>query len=329
MRKHVLISVFMLIMASSLFAAAQQETVLQEAESKMAIMDESDTTVTFREASGNIVEIPKGPKRTIVTLNSIMDLWYMAGGTSLARVRGTTNVPEEALELPELGSISTINTELIMSLEPDFLIVSGSEYQTGVRDLFAAEGVPGVALEYNTYDDFRVILDLFTRINSTRDIYEQTLVPYQKAVQSIIDQVPEGEGPTVCILFSSTSYVKVETQNTNTGYFIERLGAKNIYTDDTIEGATRVELSLEYILGQDPDIILVNTMGDIEKCKARIQQDIIESDIWGELSAVKNGRFFYLDKDMFIYKPNRYYPEAFKAMAEYLYPEGTFTLERY
>ena len=326
MRKNIAAAIVLLVMGVQLFAAAQQETVLHEAESRMAVLGETDTTVTFREATGNIVELPKDPERAVVTLNSILDLWYMAGGTSLAKVKGTTNVPEEALDLPVLGTISTINSEMIMELEPDFLVVSATDTQVGIRDLFEAEGIPGVSISYSTYDDFRVILDLFTRLNSTRDLYEQTMIPYQRDVQSIINQAPE-DGPTVCILFSSTRYVKVETQNTIAGYFCEQLGAENIYRDDTIEGATRVELSLEYILEQDPDIIFATTMGDIEKCRERIQEDIIDSDIWGDLTAVKNGRFYYLDKDFSIYKPNRFYPEAFKTMAEYLYPGVPFTFE--
>ncbi len=320
------LSIILMFTGMCVFASAQQETVLHEAESKMAVIGETDTTVTFKEASGKVVELPKNPERPIVTLNSILDLWYMSGGTSLARVKGSINVPEEAKELPQLGSISTINSELVMELEPDFLVVSGTEYQIGVRDFFAAEGIPGVAISYNTYDDFRVILDLFTRLNDRRDIYDDTMVPYQRDVQSIINQAPK-EGPSVCILFSTSKYVKVETQNTVTGYYCEQLGAQNIYQDTTIEGATRVQLSLEYILEQDPDIIFVTTMGSVEKCMTRMQEDIIESDIWGDLKAVKNGRFYYLDKSFSIYKPNRFYPEAFKIMAEYIYPDTNFSLE--
>lgn len=307
----------------------KQEVIVEKPQSKMEIIEDSDTHVKFRESGGEIVELPKNPQKVIITLNSILDVWYMAGGTSRARVKGKINVPEEAKDLPILGSIASLNTELMMQLEPDLLIVSSSDYQRKVRDLFVSEGVPGVSIDYADYDDFRVILDLFTRLTGKRDMYKNSVIPIEEKVQTIINQVPKSvTPPRVCILFTSTRYVKVETQNTITGYFCEQLGADNIYKETTIKGATRVALSLEYILEQDPDIIFATTMGDVEKCKARIEMDIVSSDIWGGLTAVKNGRFFYLDKSYSIYKPNRFYPEAFKIVAEYLYPDTGFVLEK-
>ena len=325
-RKLLILAGLACLLSLSLFGGGAKEIAVEEAHSEMAVLGETESTVTFREADGTVVDLPKNPKRAIVSLNSIMDVWYMAGGTSLARVKGSINVPEEAMDLPVLGSISTLNTELMMELEPDFLICSYSTAQKEIRDFFAEQGVPGVVVDYNNYDDFRVILDLFTRINGTRDIYETSVLPIEKQVQKLINQIPEENNPSVCILFASTRYVKVETQNTITGYMCDKLGAENIYMDDTIEGATRVDLSIEYILEQDPDIIFVTTMGDVEKCRARIEQDVQSSDIWGDLTAVKNDRFYYLDKSYSIYKPNRFYPEAFKTMAEFLYPESEFDL---
>lgn len=321
-----IILIFPVVSIALLGAVGTREIQLDKTISKIAVTGETDTTVSFREYSGNIVELPKNPQRVIVCLNSIMDIWYMAGGKSLARVKGSINVPEEAIDLPILGGIRSLNSELIMELEPDLLIVSGSDYQMEIRDFFEDDGVPGVTIQYSSYDDFRVILDLFTRLTENREQYEEELLPSHRQVQSIINQVPEGPPPTVCIIFSSTKYVKVETPNTVTGDYCAKLGAENIYKETTIEGAARVSLSLEYILEQDPDYIFVTTMGDVEKCRARVDRDITSSDIWGDLTAVKNDRFIYLDKSFSVYKPNRAYPEAFKTMAEYLYPDIEFVL---
>jgi iron complex transport system substrate-binding protein len=309
------------------WAGGSGDTVLPRSQSKMAVLAEDDSTVTFREYDGTEVVLPKIPKRTVVCLNSLLDLWYMSGGQAVARVNGSVNVPEEAKDIVNLGSFSRVNMETIMELEPDFIIFSDSQKKQ--RDFFKAEGIPVVSINYANYDDFRVVLDLFTRLTGRKDIFNNELISVQKQVQSIIDQVPlnEGEmGPSIVILFASTSYVKVETENTVAGYNFKLLGARNIYQEKTIEGATRVDLSLEYILEQDPDIIFATTMGDVEKCKKRIKEDVIDSDIWGDLTAVKEGRYFILDKTYSIYKPNRFYPEAFKILAEFLYPETEFSL---
>ena len=310
-------------------AGSSQEAALKGPESSMAVLEETEESVIFQEASGNVTVVPKNPERPIVCLNSILDLWYMAGGTSLARVKGSISVPEEAAELPILGTISTLNTELIMELEPDFIIFSDTDSQNRNREFFEREGVPCLTIDYDTYDDFRVLLDLFTRVNGSRDIYEEEIIPTERQVEALIEQVPRMDPPVrVGILFATTRYVKAETINTVTGDYCRKLGAENIYNHEAIEGATRVDLSLEYIVEQDPDIIFVTTMGDVEKCKERMEKDIISSDVWGELSAVKNGRFHYLDKSFSLYKPNRDYPGAFQRVAELLYPEADFSLER-
>jgi len=324
MRKKTTLTVFLICSLGLLYSLGQAEKDLPESRSHMAVLGEDGDTVTFREYDGREVVLPKNPQRTVVCLNSLLDLWYMAGGEAVARVRGTVNVPDEARDIVDLGSFSRVNMETIMELEPDFIIFSHT--QRDKRDFFEAEGVPAVSINYKNYDDFRVVLDLFSRLTGNREFYETDLVGIQRQVQAVIDQVPEGEGPRFCILFATTNYVKVETQNSLTGHNLMLLGGRNIYTDDTVEEAERVDLSLEYILEQDPDVIFTTTMGDEEKCLEQIRRDVESSDIWGELSAVKEGRFYVLDKEYSVYKPNRSYPETFALEAELLYPDTVFTV---
>lgn len=326
MIKKISILLFILISFTTYAFGSRDISNYSNTEPKMKILNETESSVVFLQKDGRVVELPKNPQRAVIALNSILDVWYMAGGESIARLNGSINVPEEAENLPILGSISTVNIELLMELQPDFLVTTTSSYQDEVKDIFEQEGVPTVSISYNNFADFCVIFDLFTRLTGERELYENYALEIEMQVNSVINQVPEGEAPTICILFASTRYVKVETQNTITGSTCQQLGAINIYQESAIEEATRVDLSLEYILEQDPDIIFVTTMGDIDKCKSRMEQDVISSDIWGGLSAVKEGRFYYLDKSYSIYKPNRFYPEAYKTMAQFLYPDINFEI---
>ena len=43
---------------------------------------------------------------------------------------------------------------------------------------------------------------------------------------------------------------------------------------------------------------------------------------WRDLEAVKNGRCTYLSKDLFHYKPNARWAEAYRVLAGLLYPES-------
>ena len=77
--------------------------------------------------------------------------------------------------------------------------------------------VPVITIDYKTSDDSMVITDLFTRLTVRGDIYYCVIIPIQNQIQSIINHVPERNHPRICILFSGTRYVKVETENTITG----------------------------------------------------------------------------------------------------------------
>jgi iron complex transport system substrate-binding protein len=71
---------------------------------------------------------------------------------------------------------------------------------------------------------------------------------------------------------------------------------------------------------EDPDVILVTTMGDAEEIRDRALKDFTESEAWKSLRAVREGRLYFLPNDLFLYKPNSRFPEAFAALADRLYP---------
>jgi iron complex transport system substrate-binding protein len=101
------------------------------------------------------------------------------------------------------------------------------------------------------------------------------------------------------------------------------MGAENIVFTSPVENATRIDFSLEQIVVRDPDIVLIKTMGNIEKAKERIKKDVSDNDAWAGLRAVKEGRVYYLPKDLFMYKPNARFPEAFEYLGKIFYP-GVF-----
>ena len=142
----------------------------------------------------------------------------------------------------------------------------------------------------------------------------------KEQVENTVKKVSGREGPKVLILFSSSKSVTCELPGALTGDMADMLGAENIVSDIPIEGSTRVQFSMERIVERDPDIILITTMGDVEKCKDRIKEDIESNQAWGALRAVKEGNVYYLPKEFYIYKPNAKYPEAVEYLAKILYP---------
>ena len=71
----------------------------------------------------------------------------------------------------------------------------------------------------------------------------------------------------------------------------------------------------------DPDYIFAVPMGDTEKSLQALKDNIESNPAWASLSAVQNGRYVILPKDLFHYKPNARWGESYEYLAKILYPD--------
>jgi iron complex transport system substrate-binding protein len=105
------------------------------------------------------------------------------------------------------------------------------------------------------------------------------------------------------------------------GEMLADLNTVNI-SDSALNGEDAKIFSMEKILEEDPDFIFVQTMGsDMAEIEARLKSDAESNPAWAALTAVESGRYIVLPKDLYLYKPNARYGEAYRGLAEILYPE--------
>jgi iron complex transport system substrate-binding protein len=234
-------------------------------------------------------------------------------------------VPEAAEDIEIIGKFYSVSLEKLIALEPDLVVVSSTvSSQMEMEDVLAENGIEFAPVDASTspYSNFDKNVYLFSQILGTEDIYETEIKEITEAVDEIILKTKKSEKtPSAIVLFSSSKYVKCELPTSLTGEMLDYLGVENIVADAQIEGSTKVDFSLERLIERDPDYIFVTTMGDVEECRARVEEDIESNEAWNSLTAVKEGRVYYLPKDLYLYKPNARYPEAFKGLAEIVYPE--------
>lgn len=289
------------------------------------VIENTEDYVTYIDVRGEEIKVTKNPEKTVVLINSLLDLWYLSGGESVARCSGTTNVPEEAEDIEIIGKFYSVSLEKLIALEPDLVIVSSTvSSQMEMEDVLAENGIEFAPVDASTspYTNFDKNVYLFSQILETDELYETTIKEITGAVDEIISKAEESEkNPSAVVLFSSSKYVKCELPTSLTGEMLDYLGVENIVADAQIEGSTKVDFSLERLIERDPDYIFVTTMGDVEECKARVEQDVKSNEAWNSLTAVKEDRVYYLPKDLYLYKPNARYGEAFQGLAEIVYPE--------
>ena len=100
---------------------------------------------------------------------------------------------------------------------------------------------------------------------------------------------------------------------------LKDFGAYSIAGDSLLAGAVLSDtLSIEYILQEDPDYIFFKAMGDEEASQSFVKKMLKES-AWQQLSAVRQGNYAFLEKELFHFKPNGRWAEAYETLPRLLH----------
>ena len=96
------------------------------------------------------------------------------------------------------------------------------------------------------------------------------------------------------------------------GAMLKDLGAVNI-----ADGRSSLleDLSLEKIVAEDPELILVVPMGKVSLARQWLQQEFQANAAWSSLTAVQNKHLYLLPKELFHYKPNARWGESYAYLA--------------
>nr|WP_300094291.1 ABC transporter substrate-binding protein [Sedimentibacter sp.] len=300
----------------------ETQTAQEEIISKYNVTTGEDD-VTFTDATGEEVTIKKNPQRVVCLYNSYLDIWDSCGGTVIGRVEEAEEKPvENAKSAESVGTASDPNLEKILSLKPDLVIMTTAyKVQKEMVSTLKQNNIPVIALDNDYKSDYYETVKLFTAITDREDLYETQAERVKNNVDEIIAKAPTDKNYSVLILFASAKSLSVRDSNSMVGEMLKDLNTVNI-SDTEVETSDSKTFSMEKILEEDPDFIFVLTMGtDIEKIKERLKSDAEDNPAWASLTAVKEGNYHILPKNLYMYKPNNKYAEAYKGLAEILYPE--------
>lgn len=297
----------------------QEEVLETYFDEKIKITEEA---VIFVDSRGKEVTINKNPDKVVGLYASYLDLWYEAGGEIVARLKSRSKIPESFKNAEEIGTMTQPNVERILEIQPDLVILRHDMRGQGdLIPIFENNNIPFITVNYDNFEEYSYVMRIFTAITDKDDLYQEKVVNIKDKIDSILAKAPKDKKPSVLLMFSTAKDVSVKLENTFVGDMLKELGAKNIAYDAKLSDEEMQVFSMEKVLERDPDFILVQTMGDIEKIKDRLVKDVEENPAWGSLTAVKEGRYIILPKDLYLYKPNARYIEAYKGLAEILYPE--------
>lgn len=294
------------LMAASLLAAC---TPTSSSEKNYTFIDDLDREVSLKGM----------PKKVVALMGSYAETWLLAGGT----LAGTTSdaIDERKLDLGEdvqiVGTVKEPNLEQVLALSPDFVILS-TDIQGHVKagSTLEAAGIPHAYFKVELFSDYLSMLQRFTEITGREDLYESNGLAVQRQIDEVLSSRP-AEHPTVLFIRAFSTGAKAKGDDNMTGAMLKDLGADNIAAR---HASLLEEISMEEIIAEDPDFILVTTMGGTEEALTAFMESVQQNPAWNKLSAVKNDRYIVLPKDLFHYKPNARWGEAYEELAKILYP---------
>ena len=267
---------------------------------------------SFTDSTGQTVTLAEKPTRVAVLLSSFAEIWQLAGGEATITVGESVErgICTEGVTLVDEGAGKSINTEVLIAAMPDLVILSADiPAQVEAAALCREAGIPVAEMRVECFSEYLTLLKICTDLTGRGDLYEQYGTAQQAQIDALIANKPLN-GSKILFVRAGSSARSVKPKSSNDHFaaaMLKELGATNI-ADGTPLLADG--LSPEYILTADPDHIYFTAMGDEDASCAFVEQ-MLQSPEWQALSAVKAGRYTFLPKENFHYKPNANWASAY------------------
>ena len=265
------------------------------------------------------VEVPDKPERIVVTSASFLEPLHAVGGNIVGRPDSKNNMPDWAKNIQSIGAVYQVDVEKILACAPDLVIINKGMNEKLV-DVLAENKIPALILEMKTYDEVKTELKHFGKMTGNIDTADKIIAQMDDEIQQILDNMPH-EKKRVAILHSTAQGLSVQLEGSIAGSIVKMFGWENVADDMTPleNNPDAAPYSMETLAAQNPEIIFVTSMGDIDKIKANMQEAIETNDAWQAIGAVKNNQLYYLPQNLFLLSPGLNYPDAVRMMAELIY----------
>lgn len=276
------------------------------------------TQYSAADREGSAVGFASPPERVVVLQASLADLWLTAGGSVVGVTEDTPEHCPDTAGVQLVGTTKHPSLETIIALEPELVIYSPDIAGQSETALALTQiQIPVFGAKVDSFDDYLYYLEQFTNLTGETLRYQTFGVEVDREIESIIDAVPKEQEPSVLFLRAYSSGVKAKAREHVVCDILNDLGALNIAD---AHSSLLEELSMEVIVSEDPQDILIVFMGESnQETREMLESTLFSQPAWQELTAVKEGRVFYLPQELFHYKPNARWAQAYQYIYDILY----------
>ena len=251
----------------------------------------SEFPVTVEDDNGEVT-IERRPVAVVSLSPTATEMLFAIGaGPQVVAVDDQSNYPEEAPST-ELSGF-TPNLEAILSYQPDLVILASEPAGAPVSTGLAETGVPALVLDgaqslEDVYRQIDVVGEATGNLEAAQSLNEEL----RREIESILGEAgPAGEGLTYYHELDPSFFTV--TSSTFIGQVYALLGMENIADPADPEGTGYPQLSAEYIVAQDPDMVFLADADFGESAES-----LAARPGWEGMSALESGAVVELDADI-------------------------------
>lgn len=274
--------------------------------------DNTEAKPEEKPAESSMTEAPKRVVAGTVAIAEMLDKLEFDDVVGVPQSRYP--LPERFKGASDIGRPMEPDVEKVTALKPG-LFISVNSLQEANEKKLADQGIKSLFVNTDSYEH---VLETMTQLGTAlgKEAEAEAFVSETRAKAEEIIKSAEGkESPKVLFLFGSPKSIMVGTKETFTGSLMEALKIHNIADDLELKG-TFVPLNLENVVAANPDVILRLTHANPEESQKMLDKEFAENAIWKNMDAVKNGKVYDLDINIFSVSGNIKLVEALEALSK-------------
>lgn len=257
-----------------------------------------------------------GPAERIVSLSPANTEIVFALGleAKLVGVTSYCNYPPEAQQKEKIGSLTEINLERVIRLEPDLILASSltpPEVVGRLEELGLTVFVLHARTIEEVFDDLRKVA-ILAGVEAQGETLVRTLQERLTHIREKVADLPEEEKPRLLHVIWHDP-IWTAGRNTFIDEFIRLAGGKNVAAD--LEGY--VTLDFEEVLRRNPEVITVLGTHGSEKVSYEF---LLSDERLRVVRAIEEQKVFLMDSDL-VTRPGPRVVEAVFSFAQILHPE--------
>ncbi|MFT5350702.1 MAG: iron complex transport system substrate-binding protein [Planctomycetota bacterium] len=257
--------------------------------SLLVVLNSSADTIELVDDIGRTVILSVPANRIISLAPHITENLYAAGaGDLIVGVVSYSDYPEQAKQIPEIGTYNNLNIELILASQPDLIIAwkEGNQKQQ-IEQLISL----GLTVYINAPDEIEDIarsIEHFGILTGKEDRANDTSNKFKQRLRQLRVRYSDKEKISV---FYQTWHSPLLTVNDQQfiGRIMKLCSGKNIFAELSTLTA---QVSVESVLARNPRVIITSGMGEA-------RPDWLDDwKKWSFLDAVKMDGLFFIPPDI-------------------------------